>query len=463
MSKHLLITYAWSVNNIGDMGITPGLLNLLAETKPDLPVKIFSWLPEKDPGYLKTKKYLPRYSKDCEVFPMPFVAVDGGGMLKGKAWKTFEKRWGAWKLESFQKGILTTLESEAIVSDILNVYSFDLFEELKQENPAAVTAFENAGFVYYNSGTTFNFGRLGVKNFWNYTMPLAMSLIIARRLGIPYGIGSQSFDALEWPVDTLYSTLFNDAEFVYCRDSDSLNYLCHRVLTNKSSGWRPDTTFFFNGFDEAWAETFLAEHALEEKKYLCVMLRISDEKPDFNDPTGGTVSEERQLDHMRKMKNFLEQWIEKSSCKVLLCHETRGTLISAKTRLYDILSKNAQKQCVYMDEFWTSEQAYSVFKHARIITSMEMHSIIMSLNVGTPAIHNPYDECGRKKWMLRDLGLGDWLVDIDSPSSENDMLEAAMNIHENYRRGKERIKKLLPDLKVRALETLSEVWSHWKE
>ena len=462
MKKHLLITYSWSVNNIGDIGITPGLLNMIGQEKPELPVKVLSWLPGSDAGYIKTKDYLPQYKKNCEVLPMPFVVSDGGGMAKNKAWLNFEQRWGASKLASFRKGTLTTYESEAIVEDILEKYSMELFEELKINNPDAANAFENAGFVYYNSGTTFNYGRLGVKDLWAYTLPLAMSLIIARRLGIPYGIGSQSFDALEWPMDLLYRKLFGDAKFVYCRDTDSLNYLAQRNLTNKFSGWRPDTTFFFKGFDDAWADKFMVENKLENERFISVMLRISDSKPMFNDPTGGSVSEKRKFEQMRKMKIFIEDWIEKTGCKVLLCHETRGTLEIAKKYLYDILSDEAKKQCVYMDEFWTSEQAYSIFKRSRIVTSMEMHSIIMSVNVGTPIIHNPFDECGRKKYMINDLGLSKYLIDIDS-CADDTMTIAAMDIHNNFEAEKQYIKDLKPGLEARCRETLKEVWSAWKK
>jgi len=459
--KHLLVTYSWSVNNIGDMGITPGLLNMVTREKPELPVTVMSWLPESDPGYVKTKTFLEGYKANCKVLPMPFVTADAGGLEKGAAWQAFEARWSASKLNSFRQGTLTTFESEAIVNDILGQYSMELIEELRVKNPAAIAAFENAGFVYYNSGTTLNYGRLGVKNVWAYTLPLAMSLIIARRLGIPYGIGSQSFDALEWPMDLLYKKLFADAKFVYCRDTDSLNYLSQRGLLNKFSGYRPDTTFYFNIFDESWADEFMAKNNLQTEKFMCVLLRISDVKPLFNDPTGGTVSEERKLEQMRKMKILIEEWIDRTGCKVLICHETSHTLKVARHYLYDILSEKAKTSCVYMNSFWNSEQAFSIFKRARIITSMEIHSIIMAINVGTPVIHNPYDECGRKKYMMNDLALGDCLIDIDS-CGDNDMVEVAMRINNDFAKVKAYLKQLKPALEARTIETLKEVWMNGK-
>lgn len=462
MNRHLLITYSWSINNIGDIGITPGLLNLINQENPELPVKVFAWQPEEDPDFQKVEEYLPRYKSNLNVYPMPFLSRIGENASPNGAWGAFVKRWGANKIESFRKGCLTSYESEAMADDILNRFPLEMFDELKRDVPMIADAIENAGFILYNSGTTLNFGRLGVKNLWGYTLPLAMPLLIARALKIPYGINSQSVDAVEWPMELIYKKLLPDARFVYCRDTDSLNYIHSKGLANKSSGYRPDSTFFFKGFDETWADDFLLKNHLEEKKFISIMLRISETSAILDDPTGGCVSAERQLDHMRKMKEFVESWIKESDCKVLLCHETRGTLETAKEYLYDILSEEAKSKCVYMDSFWSSEQAYSVFKRSRIVTSMEMHSIIMSLNVGTPAIHNPFDECGRKKWMLKDIGLGDWLVDIDSSSASCDMLSEALNIHENYRQSEERIQKMLPGLKVRAIETLNEVWSYWE-
>jgi len=458
MKKHLLVTYSWSVNNIGDIGITPGLLNMVTKQKPDLPVTVLSWLPQADPGYQKTKVFLEGYKNNCRVLPMPFVTTDGGGLEKGRAWQAFEGRWGAGKLESFRQGTLTTFESEAVVTDILEQYSKELVDELKDENPDAFQSFKDAGFVYYNSGTTLNYGRLGIKNVWGYTLPLAMPLIIARYLGIPYGIGSQSFDALEWPMDLLYKRVFADAAFVYCRDSDSLNYLSQRGLTNKSSGYRPDSTFFYNMFNDAWADQFMAEHGLENEKFMSVMLRIPENKPDFNDPVGGAVTEARKLEQMRKMKILLETWIKRTGNKVFICHETRHTLALAREYLYDILSDEAKEKCVYLDTFWTSEQAFSIFRRSRIIVSMEMHSIIMAMNVGTPFIHNPFDECGRKKYMVKDLGLKECLVDIDS-CADDEMVDVAMHIHNNFTESKQYLKDLKPALEARMNETLTEVWA----
>lgn len=457
MVRHLLIAYSWSVNNIGDMGITPGLLNLIDRDRPELPVSVLTWQPAADPGHAEAKARLQRYRRLCTVEPMPFFERMGAAASRGQAWPRLLTRWGAHRLESFRKGILTADDSAALVDDLLGPFADDLIADLRAEVPSIARAIEEAGFVLYNSGTTLNFGRLGVRNLWGYTLPLAMPLILARRLGLPYGISAQSFDALEWPMELLYRTLFRDARFVYCRDTDSLRYLEQKRLTNACSGFRPDSTFFFQGLDEPWADHFLAAQGLTPERYACVLARISAATAILNDPTGGAVSAARQDEQMRKLAHFITEWVRRTGCKALLCHETRDTLETLKAALWERLPADVRPAVVYLDSFWSSEQAYSVFRRARLVVSMEMHSVIMAVNVGTPVLHDPFDECGRKKTMMRDIGLGDWLLDIDSCGDEA-LIDAALAIHHDWESARQRLQRLRPALEVRARTTLSEVW-----
>lgn len=205
-------------------------------------------------------------------------------------------------------------------------------------------------------------------------------------------------------MDLIYEKLIKDAKFFYCRDGDSLNYLSQKNLLNKNSGSRPDSTFFFKQFDDPWCKDFMRDNNLEEKKFICVIIRYSSDEGKYHDPTGGSVPQSRKDSHMDKLRTFIVRWIESTEMKVLICPETRDSIVQAKTHLYSKLPRKIKEDCVFMDDFWTSEQAYSVFRSSRIVVSMEMHSIIMSLNVGTPVVHNPFAEAGRKKWMVKDTG-----------------------------------------------------------
>lgn len=475
MKKHLLVSYAWSINNIGDMGIQGGLFTLLKERSPELAVKLINYLPESDPAYAHYKEVLPPYNPKGEVLPMPFFDLIAGdpmpdaaseeirnAKVKGNAWNALVARHGKLKLEQFRTGTISSFDAEKLIDDLLNRFPLEMMEDLKIHFPDLAEAFENAGFVYYNSGTTLNFGRLGVRRLFGYTLPLAMSLIMARALKIPYGIGSQSFDLIEWPMDLLYERLFADAEFVYCRDTDSLNYLKQKKYTFKALDFRPDTTIYFNGGDEEWKKRFFAENGLEEGKFMTVALRISAPKPKYHDPTGGSVTPERCRHQMEQMKYLVEEYIRKTGHKVLIAHETRDTLEDARTHLYNILSDEAKASTVYLDYFWTPEQALSAYRASSLLVSIEMHSIIMAIGNGVPFIHAPYVECGRKRQMVRDMELPEFLIDLDDADSGKQMLDRALMILEKRPEIQQRLGKVRSRLAELSAKSMSEVGTFFK-
>ena len=382
--------------------------------------------------------------------------------IKGNAWNALIARHGKLKLEQFRTGTISSFDAEALTDDLLNRFPLEIMEDLKVHFPDLAEAFQNAGFVYYNSGTTLNFGRLGVRRLFGYTLPLAMSLILARALGIPYGIGSQSFDLIEWPMDLLYDKLFADAAFVYCRDTDSLNYLLQKKFTFKKIDFRPDTTVYFDGGDEKWKEAFFKENALEEGKFMTVALRISAPKPKYHDPTGGSVTPERCRHQMEQMKYLIEEYIKKTGHKVLIAHETRDTLEDARTHLYNILSDEAKSATVYLDRFWTPEQALSVYRGSSLLVSVEMHSIIMAIGNQVPFIHVPYVECGRKRQMVRDMELSEFLIDLDDMDSGKQMLATALKILENRSALQQRLLEVRNRLAGLSAQSMSEVGAFFK-
>jgi polysaccharide pyruvyl transferase WcaK-like protein len=207
---------------------------------------------------------------------------------------------------------------------------------------------------------------------------------------------------------------------------------------------------------------FMRDNKLEEKKFVCVIIRYPSDEVKYHDPTGGSVPQSRKDSHMKKLSSFIARWIESTGMKVLICPETRDSIGQAKKHLYSKLPGKIKENCVFMNDFWTSEQAYSVFRSSCIVVSMEMHSIIMSLNVGTPVVHNPFAEAGRKKWMMKDTGFEDWLVDIDDDGDAG-LFEAAALIHDNYDFAQERIKGAMKLLEAKALCTVTEIKGAWQE
>ncbi len=66
-----------------------------------------------------------------------------------------------------------------------------------------------------------------------------------------------------------------------------------------------------------------------------------------------------------------------------------------------------------MDRYWLTAEAASVYAKAAAIVSFEMHSPIMAVAAATPAVHLRQPTDSRKGQMWRDIGLKNWLFEID--------------------------------------------------
>ncbi|MFZ2640960.1 MAG: polysaccharide pyruvyl transferase family protein [Verrucomicrobiia bacterium] len=460
--RHLLIAFTWSTQNIGDIAITPGLLSLIHETHPGLPSVVITSREANTDNYRTLRDYLPRYLPGCKTIGYPFkLRLDpkAGDGDPGSAWRAFHQRWGESQLRGFENGTLSARIAARVADDILNRLPKETLEELQRTNPEAARAFTDAGFVLFTSGTTLNFGRMGVRELYKFSLRFAMPLLIARAHGIPYGINAQSFEALDWPASLIFQPLFRDARFVYCRDPDSLEYLRQQNLLCPRSGWRPDTTFFFNGFDDAWADHFMKEHNLQKGRFITVTIRSADQKG----PLAGTMNAERGEAFQSRMRQFIEDWIRRTGEPVVLAPEVASEVEAAHRNIFAKLSSSAQKKCVELEKFWTTEQAYSLYRRAQTVVSMEMHSIIMALSLGTPVLMPQFSENGRKVWMLEELGLRDWIFDIDEPATPGALLEAALRIHEDPAAAQQRVRSQLPRLRQLGVSVIREVEMGWRK
>ena len=165
---------------------------------------------------------------------------------------------------------------------------------------------------------------------------------------------------------------------------------------------------------------------------------------------------------MEQMKYLVEEYIKMTGHKVLIAHETRDTLEDARIHLYNILSDEAKANTVYLEEFWTPEQALSVYRATSLLVSVEMHSIIMAIGNGVPFIHAPYVECGRKRQMVRDMELPEFLIDLDDEDSGKQMVDRARMILENRPQIRERLQKVRKRLAELSAKSISEVGTFFK-
>jgi hypothetical protein len=87
-----------------------------------------------------------------------------------------------------------------------------------------------------------------------------------------------------------------------------------------------------------------------------------------------------------------------------------------------------------------------------------MHSPIMAIGNGIPAIVCRFEEQTSKGIMWRDIGLGDWLFDLDQPADHDRIVPAVLNLARHPDKAKElvrRAQQTVTGLQEATLKTVS--------
>jgi len=78
------------------------------------------------------------------------------------------------------------------------------------------------------------------------------------------------------------------------------------------------------------------------------------------------------------------------------------------------LPADVRRGVVWRQSFWLTDEAASVYARSMGLFGLEMHSPILCVGMGVPAIVGRFAEQTSKGFMWRDIGLGGWLFDFDS-------------------------------------------------
>ena len=384
----ILLRSSWNDHNIGDQGHTPGTLRLLERYVPE--AEILLWHEDPRP---ETEKIITRN--------FPKVKIVRGSFYDGD--KPFAG-------------------------------------ELKD-------AFDRASLYIVNSGMVYNYGLFGYD--WGNTMSRLTPFYYCLDRGIPFGLYGQSFDKFAHPSMPVFRDVFSRAAFVYTRDDESRKFLKENRFTPQVLEFGPDGCFGIDVRDEEKGLAYLKKAGLEDQRFLVVVIRTNTKH--VYDQSGGSLMnpaqatpEQQEQDRQRlgKVRELITTWVRETGLKVLLAPEVSKEVTQAKTGVYDQLPADIQRNVVWRDTFWNADEAMSVYARAHSMFGIEPHSLIMGLALGVPVVHARALSHGRKGWMFRDIGLPEWLFDIDQASAK-EMTSAVMNIHQNYPLAKEKVRKAM--------------------
>ncbi|HMI03375.1 MAG TPA: polysaccharide pyruvyl transferase family protein [Pedobacter sp.] len=275
-----------------------------------------------------------------------------------------------------------------------------------------------------------------------------------KKTGKPYGIygitfpGNYGFQAQDRNYNPLDLELINTASFAYFRDSVSLEFAKQIGAKCPVMGFCPDGAFAVDVRNDKAADLFLKEHALETGKFVCVIpqLRFSPwwEIPSKQLPVNEKKHawNEKMKEHdNRPIRNAIIEVVRQTALKVLIVPENETQIRIGKEMLYDPLPEDVKPRVIWRDSYWLTDEAVSTYVRSAGLFGLEMHSPIMCIALGVPAIVCRFTEQTSKGYMWQDIGLKEWLFDMDTKTDVDRIVPTVLDMVKNPAASKEKVKK----------------------
>ena len=263
----------------------------------------------------------------------------------------------------------------------------------------------------------------------------------AKETGKPYGVygitlSLQASTATSPASDKSVAAtveVLSGAKFAYFRDSKSLELAKQRGCTSPLMEFGPDGAFATDLRDDAKATVFLKANGLEDGQFLCCIPRlrftpywtIPDKKAAFDEKKHARNESLKEQDHAPHRQAIIEV-LRQTKLKVLICPEDQTQMAVGKELLYDPLPADVKPRAVWRPNYWLTGEAISVYTRSAGLFGNEMHSPIMCIGNGIPAIVCRWTEQTTKGLMWRDIGLGDWLFDFDKEEERAKLVPAVL-------------------------------------
>jgi len=229
--------------------------------------------------------------------------------------------------------------------------------------------------------------------------------------------------------------ILSNARFVYFRDSVSLELARSRGCSCPIMEFGPDAAFGVDLLDDERALAFLKANDLEEGRFLCCIPRLR-YTPYWTLPGRGASFDPKKHARNEAMKEHdhaphrraIIEIVRQTDHKVLICPEDQTQMAVGKELLYDPLPEAIKRRVVWKPDYWLTGEAISTYTRSAGLFGNEMHSPIMSIAQGVPAIVCRWAEQTSKGFMWKDIGLADWLFDFDDEDDVSRLVPTVLSI-----------------------------------
>lgn len=265
-----------------------------------------------------------------------------------------------------------------------------------------------------------------------------------QKVGKPYGLFGQSYfpTMIKGEGADERIALLNGAAFIYTRETKTLNILENGGIKTPVLEFGPDGCFGIDVRDDERGLATMKKLGLEERKFITIQLRTNTPKlPGVDDSrTPEQIADDER--RAAKYRELVTQWVKKTGHKVLIAPEVKKEMEHNKRLIHDPLPPEIQKHVVNLQYFWSANEAASIFARAHTVVCHEPHSPIIALANGTPIIHTYSEFHSPKCWMFQDIGLGEWLLEMDETPVEK-IAETLFAIDADYPAAQTKVKKAM--------------------
>ncbi|MFM8903844.1 MAG: polysaccharide pyruvyl transferase family protein [Verrucomicrobiota bacterium] len=257
--------------------------------------------------------------------------------------------------------------------------------------------------------------------------------------------------------------ILSAAQFVYFRDSVSLATARAGGVKCPVMEFGPDGAFATDLRDDDKAEAFLHGWGLERGKFLCCI-------PRYRNTPYWTIHRERAFDPVKQKRNdemkehdhaqlraAIVAVVKQTDLKVLICPEDRTQMALGKEMLYDKLPEDLKDRVVWRQDYWLTDEALSVYVRSAGLFGNEMHSPIMCVGNGVPAIVCRWAEQTSKGNMWKDIGLHEWLFDLDDEPQLAGIVPAVLAMAKDPAAAKAKVRRAQAVLSERQTSALGRV------
>ncbi len=307
---------------------------------------------------------------------------------------------------------------------------------------------DSADFMLHNSGP--------------FMVAWADAEAFLKRTGKPFGVYGVTYG--HWVFGTREKETLNKARFVYFRDSVSLQKAKQDGVHAPIMEFSPDAVFALDVRNEQAAEAFLKAHGLENGKFLCCMpkqrftptwLHVLKKRP-FDAGKHARNEEMKEHDHI-PLREAIIAVTRQTPMKILICHEDETEMGIGKEWLLDKLPDDVKKRVVWLDHLWSLDEAMSIYRRSAGLFGNEMHSPIMCIGNGIPAIVVRWVEQSSKGVMWEDIGLKEWLFNFDCEEDVKRLVPTVLAMAKDPAAAKAKAQKAQTFAHNRLRQTMEEV------